>query len=262
MRQRILTGILAGILFLLFLYIGSVPFTLFIALIAALSYYELITMKGISIKGLPGAAGAVYVVLFALQQSFPGLGFGFSVAKLSIALVLFLFVLMIVQHKTYLFENTAHIFLSAFYIGFAFNLLIVIRSMSFWLPLFILIIIWSTDTGAYFVGRKWGRKKLSPVISPNKTVEGLIGGIIVSLIIAYLFVNLLHDHLFNGPFNMMLVTVVISVFGQLGDLCESAIKRYFGVKDSGSILPGHGGLLDRFDSLLFVMPVLFVFHLI
>lgn len=262
MRQRILTGILAIALFLLFLIIGSVPFTLFAALIAALVYTELVSMKGMALKSVPCIAGGIFVVLFVLQDLVPGLGFGFSVAKMAITLVLFLLISMLISRNTFSFDHAGHVFLSAFYIGYAFNLLVAFRSYSFWLILFILIIIWATDSGAYFVGRQWGKRKLSPYISPNKTVEGFVGGIIVSLIVAIIFILIVPMPGHTNLFSILFTTVVISIFGQIGDLCESAIKRHYNVKDSGHILPGHGGLLDRFDSLIFVLPILLVFNLI
>ena len=116
------------------------------------------------------------------------------------------------------------------------------------------LVVWLTDTGAYIFGRLMGKHKLWPVISPNKTIEGFIGGLICSLIVPIVM-------LFFVDFNLniwllLLVTIILSIFGQLGDLVESGFKRHFGVKDSGRILPGHGGILDRFDSFMFVLPLL------
>ena len=121
---------------------------------------------------------------------------------------------------------------------------------------FALFLIWATDSGAYFIGRKFGKKKLAPTISPNKTVEGSIGGVICALIVMlifFFFTNLGQEY---SLIRLFLITIVLSAFGQLGDLVESALKRLYDVKDSGNILPGHGGILDRVDSWLFVMPLL------
>jgi phosphatidate cytidylyltransferase len=101
---------------------------------------------------------------------------------------------------------------------------------------------------------KFGKNKLAPHISPNKTIEGAIGGIICAVIVAVIY-------LLVWPMNysllvMLPLTAVFSVVGQMGDLVQSAYKRHYGVKDSGNILPGHGGILDRFDSLLFVFPLM------
>ena len=119
---------------------------------------------------------------------------------------------------------------------------------------YVFVVVWSTDIGAYMIGRKIGKHKLWPVISPNKTWEGSIGAVICALICSAIYVALV-------PMNQPQVTMIIlafflSIVGQMGDLVESAYKRFYGVKDSGKILPGHGGILDRFDSMLFVLPVM------
>ena len=121
--------------------------------------------------------------------------------------------------------------------------------------LFMLLFIWSADIGAYFVGRFWGKHKLAPYISPGKSVEGAIGGIVTTLIVAaicgYFFYVAIDIHYLNLVW-LGLVTAWVSI---LGDLCESLIKRQAIVKDSGNLLPGHGGILDRIDSLLSVAPI-------
>lgn len=128
------------------------------------------------------------------------------------------------------------------------------EGMGFNFIMYLMIIIWATDSFAYFIGRKYGRTKLAPVISPNKTWEGSIGGTVLAISLAG-FYQLLFNPLEFGFFSFVLFTLLLSVSGQIGDLIESAYKRYVGVKDSGSVLPGHGGILDRFDSLLLVSIV-------
>ena len=122
--------------------------------------------------------------------------------------------------------------------------------------------MWITDSGAYLIGRKLGKHKLAPHVSPNKTWEGSIGGSLVSVIVVGLYLAFSPVKFAYGLPIMLLLTVVLSVGGQIGDLIESAFKRHYGVKDSGKILPGHGGILDRFDSLLFVLPLMHLFGLI
>lgn len=122
-----------------------------------------------------------------------------------------------------------------------------------WL-LFGLIITWATDTFAYFIGLKFGKSKLAPAISPKKTIEGACGGIVGALLI-----GIIYAMMFEYPImQISLLSLGLSVIGQIGDLVESALKRERAVKDSGNILPGHGGILDRFDSLLFVIPTLYL----
>jgi phosphatidate cytidylyltransferase len=117
--------------------------------------------------------------------------------------------------------------------------------------LYLLIIIWGTDSFAYFTGRKFGKNKLTPKISPNKTWEGSVGGTLITVVLTYVY-YLMYKPIDIGLSLFLLITILLSISGQIGDLIESFVKRYYGVKDSGNILPGHGGFLDRFDSLMLV----------
>jgi phosphatidate cytidylyltransferase len=120
--------------------------------------------------------------------------------------------------------------------------------------LYVFCVVWVADTGAFFVGRRWGKKKLAPTVSPGKSVAGLLGGLCLTLLLA-LWVS---QDLNLSPLKMFLVfllTLVTALASVLGDLFESMIKRFRGVKDSGTILPGHGGILDRIDSLTAALPV-------
>jgi phosphatidate cytidylyltransferase len=126
------------------------------------------------------------------------------------------------------------------------------------LVMFPVLLTWATDVGAYAIGRMFGAHKLMPAVSPAKTIEGAAGGLVLSVIVAWLYVDfLLHPlaQLALRPLATVLFAVCVSVVAQIGDLAESLLKREAGVKDSSSVLPGHGGILDRIDSLLFVLPV-------
>jgi phosphatidate cytidylyltransferase len=126
------------------------------------------------------------------------------------------------------------------------------------LPIFL---TWTTDVGAYAFGRAFGRKKLLPSVSPGKTVEGAVGGLGLTIVICLLYVRFIlmpYAQLGLTIQGAVLFAIVISVAAQTGDLAESLLKREAGVKDSSGILPGHGGILDRFDGLLFVMPIAFL----
>lgn len=129
------------------------------------------------------------------------------------------------------------------------------------LVMFPIAVTWATDTGAYAFGRMFGRHKLIPSVSPAKTIEGALGGLLISVLGAWLYVQFLlkpFAHLSMLPLSIVAFGLIVGFVGQVGDLAESLLKRDAGVKDSSKLLPGHGGILDRFDSLLFVLPVAYL----
>lgn len=125
------------------------------------------------------------------------------------------------------------------------------------------VLTWASDTGAYFAGRALKGPKLIPSVSPGKTISGAIGGVVLTVIACFVLVNYAlrpYAQLAFSPANVVLFAVLVSVVAQTGDLAESLLKREAGVKDSGTLLPGHGGALDRFDSLFFVLPVAYALY--
>ena len=124
------------------------------------------------------------------------------------------------------------------------------------LLLAIFIFIWVNDTGAYLVGSRWGKRRLAPNISPKKSVEGSIGGLLLVLLSAVVLRLLLFPEL--SWLSILLIAAVVAIFGTIGDLFESSLKRQAGVKDSGKLIPGHGGILDRIDSLLLAVPAVYL----
>lgn len=125
------------------------------------------------------------------------------------------------------------------------------------LPMGFLLILWANDTGAYLIGKSFGKYKLFERISPKKTWEGFAGGLVAAGLVGLILFNQLDPIL--PLWQWLVVAGLIAIFGTWGDLVESLLKRSLGVKDSGSILPGHGGLLDRFDGLLLAAPIVFIF---
>jgi phosphatidate cytidylyltransferase len=144
-----------------------------------------------------------------------------------------------------------------FYIPVTLSAIILLRSGSngaAWV-FFLLFIVFAGDAGAFYTGSYLGRHKLSPSISPGKTIEGSVGGIFSSLVVGYLFKSFFLPDL--HPVTSVILIIIVNIAAQAGDLFESALKRAGKIKDSGSILPGHGGLLDRIDALLFAAPVIY-----
>ena len=126
-----------------------------------------------------------------------------------------------------------------------------------WLIFFLLLVTWASDTGAYYVGTLFGRHRLAPRISPKKTVEGLVGGLIAAIIVGYVARWWFLPEL--SGLDCLILAILLTVTGLWGDLTESVMKRSAGMKDSGGILPGHGGMLDRLDSLLFAAPAFYYY---
>lgn len=127
-----------------------------------------------------------------------------------------------------------------------------------WEVFMLFLLIWSSDSFAYFSGRMFGKHKMAPKISPKKTWEGFAGGVICTLILGYLIEQKMPE--MRG--NWALMGLIISIFAPLGDLVESQLKRTFGVKDSGNIIPGHGGVLDRLDSFIICAPIVYLYFII
>jgi phosphatidate cytidylyltransferase len=259
MKQRIITGVIAAALFLPIVYYGGFPLVLLTYFLATIGLYELLKMKNITIFSVHGFLSVLFlwVLLFPEEYSELIQTFYYSKTEIGIALILLLLTYTVITKNRFTFEDVSFSILSALYVGIGFYFFFETRQEGgLVFILYSLFMIWATDSGAYFIGKSLGKRKLWPEISPNKTIEGSIGGVLCAVIVSVLFV------LFTDlPASLIGITVALSVFGQIGDLVESAFKRHFNVKDSGNILPGHGGILDRFDSLLFVWPLLHFFHL-
>jgi len=153
----------------------------------------------------------------------------------------------------------SNFYLSVFYLSIPFSLALGIELR---LLLSIFIIIWASDTFAYLVGKNLGKHKLAEKISPKKTIEGVLGGLLGSLITAYIIYLISGSELMLKLNEFFILSIIIVIFGTLGDLLESRFKRLANVKDSGNIIPGHGGILDRLDSFIFSVPFVYIFLLL
>ncbi len=253
MKQRLITGILAGAGFLVLLYWGGLGFAALILLMALIGYDEWIRMHGarrFRPESAVGYLGTACLVIpwerwFSAAPSF----------EASIWCFTLLFLALTVFTKNRLDLRQASVLLIGMvYIGLGFHYMIETRMLAhgwYWTML-AFVCIWATDSGAYFSGWAFGKRLLWPVISPKKTVEGAVGGIVFAVVAAIVFSVSAPDLL--DMKTAVFLGVAISVLGQLGDLIESAYKRSCGVKDSGSLFPGHGGILDRCDSWIIVFP--------
>lgn len=262
MKQRIITGVVAAALFIPFVVYGGIPFAILMSIIAVIGFYELLKMRNISIFSVPGLIGTVALLMLVIPTDWSKKIIGFLnyesnlMIVYGISILLLIYIVLVKNKMT--FDEVGFMLLGAFYVGLGFHYFIETRFEGLDYVIFILLVVWTTDSGAYFVGRKLGKNKLWPEISPKKTIEGSVGGIVIAVLFA-VAMQLIYPFASSWT-QLIVVTIVASIIGQMGDLVESAIKRHYGVKDSGNILPGHGGILDRFDSLLFVAPLLHFVH--
>ncbi|MHC5249735.1 phosphatidate cytidylyltransferase [Enterococcus sp. HY326] len=265
MRQRVITAVIALIFFIPIIAYGGYPLDIVAAALAVVGVYELFRMRGLTLLSLEGGLSALGAILLVLpvERWFFFLPSGISNFTLYYLIVMVLLGIGVISNNSYTIDEAGFPVIVSLYVGVGFQNLVAARSHSVQMVILALFIVWATDIGAYMIGRQYGKRKLLPSISPNKTVEGALGGIGCAMFITLIFTLLYpaQQYFNHGLLAMIIFAAFFSVFGQFGDLVESAIKRHYDVKDSGKILPGHGGILDRFDSLLFVFPIMHLFGL-
>lgn len=262
--QRSITGFfVVGTIIGCFLF-SQYSFIGITALLTGLCYYEFADLlKAMKVKVHLVLGIVISLALVALVYLNASLGVSLHWAVLLLPLVFVLFFVELFHKHEAAFLNLSFTLMGVLYIAFPFALsaYLVFPAFSagnynYHLLLYVFILVWTSDTGAYLVGRSFGKHKLFERISPKKTWEGFFGGVILTIgaaLICSLFVTeipLLH---------WIFIGIIISVTGTLGDLFESKLKRTVGVKDSGKFLPGHGGFLDRFDAAVFAIPAFFAY---
>lgn len=255
MKKRVLSAIIMILVFVPILFIGGKWFAGLCTLLAMLGFYELIHIRE-SKKKFPTfikVLGYLFVIFFALNN-FDSIEFLYDVNYKVMALIIFAFlapIIFINDNKKYNLNDALFIMGSVLFIGLSFNLLIITRNFDIDYIIYLLLITTMTDTFALFTGMLIGKNKLAPLISPKKTVEGAIGGSLVATFVGTMFYITVISHSVSLVL-VIFVTLFLSFVGQVGDLVFSAIKRYYDRKDFSDLIPGHGGILDRCDSIIFV----------
>lgn len=259
---RAISGVLYAILFLLSLQSQHLLIGLFFVfgLICIAEFNKLISQRSIS-------SYVIFIILylaFSYYQLVLDTNEGFNEAiqilhVLTIFVMLFLIKDLFSKKVLPLFITNKYIN-TTFYLSSAFIFIIIIANhYDSYNPNILLgafILVWVNDSFAYLVGKNFGKQKLFPSISPKKTVEGFLGGLLFACISSYFIAKYTYT---LGSSEWLILAIIVSVFGTLGDLIESKYKRQAGVKDSGVIMPGHGGLLDRLDSIIFAAPFIYLF---
>lgn len=264
LKMRVLTSVICAPILIIILLCPSILVTLTVIAASIIGLYEyykavgLLAHRGLCAMGIVAAVIIPVGLMLSIQETL----------ILVYVYVVALFLIMLIYNKRVKASDIAMLILGIIYIPYFLSYIIHIRSMEFgrffiWL---VFIGAFSTDTCAYFAGRMFGRHKLCPDISPKKTVEGAIGGVVGAGVIFVLF-GIVVNNAFAGflggrQFNLLLLFVlglIAAVISEIGDLVASSIKRQYDIKDFGNILPGHGGILDRCDSIILVAPTIFLF---
>lgn len=266
MFVRILSGVLLFPILFFLVFKGGILLklgTIFVSLVGMYEFYKAICKKIMPIHYLGFILATVYLLVLDTPL--------FDISDLIFGTFLLLsLVFMVINHKKVSIYDVALTFFGVCYIALMFSTVYLIRSfkhgkITVWIPF---ICAWACDTGAYFTGVAIGKHKLTPELSPKKTIEGAVGGVLFSVILCgiYGFIiskfNPYIGHLFKNKMAIVFLFSIIgfigSIFAQFGDLTASSIKRRFDIKDYGKLIPGHGGILDRFDSIIFTAGATYI----
>ncbi len=263
MKQRIITGFVLALIFIPLLFLPAFWFSLVVgamAIIASAEFFFMVQKKENISHGL-----VVFSILFTLAL-YTTSRIMFDDITLAPWIMLVLVIEMVVVLSLLVLKQTMNVdvmsklFFGTLYVALPFATLAYIQSLGLMILLYLLIIVMFTDSFALFVGLRFGKRKLAPVLSPKKSVEGALGGLFFAVLFATVYAVVFN--IFDIELTVLnvllhvLLGVIISIIAQMGDLIASSFKRSHGIKDFSPIFPGHGGVLDRFDSTLFASMVL------
>ena len=265
LATRTITGLIYGLTLIGGLVLSKYTFYLFFFIVMILGlkeFYQLVEHKGVKPQKSMGYIIATKIFLSTYFFFLDQLIFQFILGLILLSLLIILIVELF-RKQEISFNNIGATLMGLLYVAIPLSLLSLLAhndssEYNYQLILSIFILVWLSDMGGYFVGVNFGKHKLLERISPKKSWEGVIGGIILCLVGAYtlsLFFSIMNQ------IQWLIFGVLICVGSVIGDLIESMLKRSANIKDSGNILPGHGGILDRFDSILFVIPLVYIFKL-
>ena len=261
--KRLASSAVLVVLALIFLILGGPVLGIVCTVLSLIAFHELTKACHVDEKGEEKAliaAGDIGIVLFgAVMILTKNMLWGMGAVVLMFLACMFVYVFRFPKYHA---NQVMTVFFCAFYPGVLFSFLYLTRELTWGVYLVWMIFIssWICDTCAYVTGMAFGKHKLAPVLSPKKSIEGSIGGVVGSAVVGALFAWLLLLPITQKPETVWVVAVIGAagaVISQVGDLAASAIKRDHQIKDYGKLIPGHGGIMDRFDSVLFTAPVIY-----
>lgn len=256
--KRLISGIILVILAIIIVSTGGLPLYITTALISLIGLFELYRVMSIE-HNILGATGYLTAVSYYGLVWFDGQQFVTLMAIAALMLLMSIYVFTFPKYKT---EEVTVTYFGVFYVAVMLSYLYQVRAMADgkYLVWLIFISSWGCDTCAYCVGKLFGKHKMAPVLSPKKSIEGAVGGAAGAAILAFgytlLFGSRMSD-IADPQFTCTAACAIAAVISQIGDLAASAIKRNHNIKDYGNLIPGHGGILDRFDSMLFTAPAIY-----
>ena len=265
MKLRIISALVMLLIFVPLLLTGGIPFALLMLVVSLIGLHEIFKVKRKQ-KEVPiliemfGYLLGGFLTLNNCTSNYLTLDIDYRI----VAFMIFIFILPIVfinDDKKYSVDDALFMIGATLFIGLSMNLLLLIRNENLFYIIYIFLITIMTDTFALITGRFIGKNKLAPKISPKKTWEGFFGGALWGTVFGSVFFNTA----INPSLNLFVVSIMsltLSIIGQLGDLVFSAIKRHYGEKDFSNLIPGHGGVLDRFDSAIFAVLGFLLFMVI
>ncbi|MDD5491284.1 MAG: phosphatidate cytidylyltransferase [bacterium] len=261
-NKRVFSSIIGIPLILTAIYLGGPVYLLFVEIVIIAGLAEYLRLVNVTQRGLKLASFSAVVLLSLLIYLNNGQNQVFHQNPADLLTTIFLTVIVLIaafySHSTVSWQQTALAFTGVFYIGWTLSYLLLLReefSLGREYTYLLFFTIWAVDVAAYVLGKKFGKTKLAPSISPNKSWEGAFSGILAGIIAGSLVkIFLLPQKTWLSSLGLILV---ITILAQLSDLAESALKRNFDVKDSGGLIPGHGGILDRFDSFILTGPLVY-----
>lgn len=253
MKQRLISALIAIIIVVPFVIIGNIPFAIGVSFLGIYAYKELLDLKK-SHKDIPnlikvmGLISLCYLMVGNYEENI--LFFHIDYKMIIIPILFLLIPSVFYKRKEYSITDAIYILGFIYLIGIPFNLIINIRNMNLYLLIYLISITVFTDSFAYTIGSLIGSHKMAKEISPKKSWEGFASGLIGGSIISLIVYNNLVDKI---DFKIIIITICLTIIGQLGDLVFSKIKRENDIKDFSNLMPGHGGVLDRLDSFIFVI---------